>query len=135
MAIIKWRDSYNTGVEQMDQEHRQLVELIEVMHTAIRDGAEKEKVEEALGTITQYTIDHFANEEKLMSTHDYPDAALHISEHEKLKEDAGKFKQQLEESFPDGTQEFYRFLREWLINHILDDDKKFAEFLITQKED
>jgi len=32
------------------------------------------------------------------------------------------FKERLFNSYPDGKQSLYRFLREWLINHILDSD-------------
>ena len=36
MTVIKWRDSYNTGVEQFDLEHHKILELIEVLYEAVR---------------------------------------------------------------------------------------------------
>ena len=45
MAIIKWRDSYNTGIEAVDLEHRKLVELIEVIYTNVRDKEPKDVVD------------------------------------------------------------------------------------------
>lgn len=130
MAIIKWRDSYNTGVGKIDKEHQKLVELIEMMHEAIRDGATLQVVGKALSEITDYTEFHFANEKSLMEEYNYPEKQNHIDEHEKLKEEAAAFSERLAKNFPDGIQEFYKFLREWLVNHILDVDKKLANYLL-----
>lgn len=129
MAIIKWRESYNTGVKKIDKQHQQLVALIEMMHIAIRDGATLEKVGEALVKISDYTTEHFATEENFMEEYAYPDAEIHINEHNKLKAEAERFSTKLAENFPDGLPEFYKFLREWLITHILEEDKKLGEFL------
>ena len=45
MAVIKWRDGYNTGVAQFDMEHHKIVELIDSMYAAIRDKSGKEITE------------------------------------------------------------------------------------------
>ena len=44
MSVIKWRESYNTGIEQFDMEHHKIVELIDAMFAAIRDKSSKEVV-------------------------------------------------------------------------------------------
>ena len=130
MAVIKWRDSYNTGVGIMDKEHKQLVDLIETMHEAIRDGATIETVGKVLTEMAEYTDVHFRTEEKLMEEYNYPDIDSHKKEHKKLIKEAESFSKKLAEHYPDGLQEFYKFLREWLVNHILDVDKKLGEFLL-----
>lgn len=132
MAIMKWRDVYNTGVSSMDAEHHKLVELIEIMYTATRQGATLEKVMEALAELITYTTDHFASEERLMDEYGYPGKEEHVAEHEQLKKDASEFSAQLRANFPEGNQKFYQFLREWLINHILDVDKKLGDFILEK---
>ncbi len=129
MAVIKWRDSYNTGVEAVDLEHRKLVELIEAMHTSVRDKEPKETVEQVINELVEYTQDHFKNEEALMQNEQYPELDEHKIEHRTLIEEVAVFKERLLNNFPDGRQDFYRFLREWLINHILDSDKKFGVYV------
>ena len=132
MAVIRWRDSYDTGVEAVDLEHRKLVELIEAMHTSIRDDEPKETVEQVINEIVAYTQDHFKNEEALMQNEQYPAIDEHKIEHQTLIEEVGVFKDSLLNNFPDGRQDFYRFLREWLINHILDSDKKFGAYVSSK---
>lgn len=134
MAVIKWRDSFNTGVSQFDREHHKLIELIEMMHIAVRDKSGKEVAEKACNELVAYTVSHFDNEEQAMAAVGYPELEAHHTEHSLLKQEALNFQTRIAANFPDGATEFYRFLREWLVNHILDCDKKYGPFL-QEKQD
>ncbi len=129
MSVIKWRDSYNTGVAQFDQEHHKLVALIDVMYGVVRDKKGKEVVEKACADLVAYTLSHFRHEEEAMAAADYPELASHQEEHRRLKEQAQRFQQQISSSFPDGTTELYHFLRNWLVDHIQNSDKKYGPYL------
>jgi hemerythrin len=134
MSLIKWRDAYNTGIDQFDREHHKIVQLIDTMFMAIRDNASKEVTEKACADILSYTEYHFANEEKAMSEANYPGLEEQLLEHAGLKQKAMEFQEIVKESFPEGRNEFYRFIREWLINHIQGVDKKYGPFLKNLKE-
>jgi len=129
MTVIKWRDSYNTGVGQFDREHHKLIELIEMMHSAVRDKSGKEVAENACNELVAYAVSHFDNEEKAMAAVGYPELEAHRAEHSLLQQEAQNFQTRIATNFPDGVTELYRFLREWLANHILDCDKKYGPFL------
>ncbi len=129
MTIIKWRDTYSTGVERFDLEHHKLVELIDVMYGAIRDKSAKEVAEKACTELVAYTIYHFENEEQAMAAVDYPDLEAHKAEHARLKHEAQSFNVRINSSFPEGATELYHFLRDWLVTHIQDCDKKYGPFL------
>lgn len=134
MTVIKWRDAYNTGVEQFDQEHHKIVELIDIMFVAIRDKSEKEIILTACNDVLSYTDTHFANEEEAMRAIEYPELEEHIAEHARLKDEATKFYTILSNNFPEGRNQFYRFLRDWLIEHILECDKKYGSYLSKATE-
>ncbi len=129
MTVIRWREGYNTGVAQFDREHHKIVELIDVMFAAIRDQSGKEVAEKACNEILAYTEHHFDNEEQAMQAVNYPDLAEHVAEHARLKTEALRFQGMISTNFPDGTNEFYRFLRDWLVKHIQDCDKKYGPYL------
>ncbi len=61
MSFIRWRDSYNTGIVQFDLEHHKIVELIDVMYSAVRDKSGKEVAEKACTELVAYTVYHFDN--------------------------------------------------------------------------
>lgn len=134
MAVIKWLDGYNTGVAQFDMEHHKIVELIDTMFAAIRDKSGKETTEKACNEVISYTGYHFDNEEQAMQAVNYPDLAEHIAEHSRLKAEALRFQEMINSNFPEGTTEFYRFLRDWLVKHIHDCDKKYGPYLKDRVE-
>ncbi len=129
MAVIKWREGYNTGVAQFDNDHHKIVELIDLMYMAIRDKSGKEVIEKACNDVLAYTGYHFDNEEKAMQAVAYAEMAEHVAEHSRLKAEALRFQEIISSNFPEGTNEFYRFLRDWLLNHIQDCDKKYGPYL------
>lgn len=131
MAVIKWRDSYDTGIKAVDEEHRKLVDQIEAMYKCIRDKEPQETVERVLTEIVEYTQTHFSNEESLMEEKEYPGVEEHRAQHLSLIAEVGEYKERLLQNFPDGRQELYRFLREWLINHIMESDKAFGDFVTS----
>ncbi len=134
MSLFKWRDSYDTGVPQFDQEHHKIVELINTMFKAVRDKSGKEIAEKACAEVVSYTVYHFTNEEQAMQAVNYPGLDEHIAEHARLKAEAEKFQTIITNNFPEGVTEFYRFLREWLVDHIQDCDKKYGPYLTTAPE-
>jgi len=133
MSVIKWRDAYNTGIAQFDKEHHKLVELVDTMYGAIRNGHGKEVAEKACTELVAYTIYHFDNEELAMAEVDYPELTEHKAEHEQLKKEAQGFQSRISTGFPDGATELYHFLRDWLINHIQESDKKYGLYMQSRK--
>lgn len=129
MAIIKWRDSYNTGVEQFDDEHQKIVELINTMFEVVRDKSDKEITEKVCREMLTYTEYHFSNEEQAMESVSYPHLEEHVAEHNRLKEKVQEFQLITDDDFSKNASELYRFLREWLLDHIMVVDKKYSTFL------
>lgn len=131
MSVIKWRDSYNTGVDRFDMEHHKIVFLIDRMFYAIRDKNGKEVTQKACTDVLSYTEYHFANEEQAMKEANYQGLEEQLTEHARLKAEAIRLQTIIANEFPEGVNEFYRFLREWLIDHIQVCDKKYAPYLKT----
>lgn len=128
MSVIKWRDSYNIGVKQFDQEHHRIVELINLMFEAVRDKSGKEVVEKVCQDVLSYTEYHFANEEQALREINYPDLEEQVTEHSRLRTEAKRLQGIIKDRFPEGSVELYHFLRDWLIQHILERDKKYGPY-------
>lgn len=102
MTVIKWRDAYNTGVDQFDEEHHKLVELINTMYGAVRDGLGKEVVVKACEELVAYTGYHFSNEEQALAAINYPGLAEHKVEHDSLKAKTLDFQTRINAGLSDG---------------------------------
>lgn len=87
MALIEWKDRYSVGIDAVDHEHRELIELINALHDSLLAGAGEPDVSAFLGEIFRAISAHFALEERFMREHRYDQAAEHKQAHEELLEE------------------------------------------------
>jgi len=133
MPLIKWRESYSVGVEKFDDEHKVLVELINDVFEMVRDKKSMDTLKDAVAKLIEYTRIHFADEEEAMEEAAYPHLEEHRDIHANLLEQVLEFQEEIHSGRDELRTDFYKFLREWLMNHILDEDMKYSTYLI-QKE-
>jgi hemerythrin-like metal-binding protein len=133
MAFINWSDKLSVGVAEMDAEHQKLVALINELHTAMNTGNGGPAALEILGRVIQYTLTHFANEERLMTRCQYPKFAEHKALHTQLTQQA----KQLQADVASGKRlaciQVLTFLRTWLQTHIQQEDRKYGQHIQSRK--
>lgn len=129
MAVIEWKDIYETGIVALDQEHRGLVEEINRLYEAVRDKRGEDVLEDILNMLTTYTVDHFQHEERLMAEYGFPGLEEHRKVHGELIEKVAAMKARAQEETEDLARELLKFLRVWVLEHIVDVDKRYGTFL------
>ena len=77
MALLTWQEKYSVGIKEIDNQHKQLIDMINELNDAMLAKRGKEVLMSVLNKLAAYCVTHFTNEEKMMSTHDYPDFAEH----------------------------------------------------------
>ncbi|WP_321366359.1 bacteriohemerythrin [uncultured Desulfuromusa sp.] len=129
MAIITWKKIYETGIVALDNEHQGLISQINKLYEAIRDKHEEEGLEATLTMLESYTVNHFQHEEKLMAEYHYPGLADHQKSHQELIDAVQDLKQRASSGKDELARELLKLLRVWVLEHILDVDKKYGAFL------
>ncbi len=129
--LISWEDNLSVGIEEIDEQHKVLVNLLNELHRGICEKQGTEATMEVLDRLVEYTRVHFALEECLMRILSYPDYEPHKEHHELLLEQVnelvGKVKSGQHVSF-----ELLNFLKNWLAKHIMEEDKEYAPFLLAR---
>ena len=126
--FIEWSKSLSVNVGSIDREHQRLVDLVNQLYTAMREGRGNTAIGSVLDELITYTASHFANEEKLMREAGYPAYDEHKAAHEALVAQVLETKKK----FAQGTalsQEVMSFLKNWLVNHIQGMDKRYGPHL------
>ncbi len=134
MPLIKWRDSYSVGVDKFDQEHMLLVELINEMFIIVRDRGDVATLGDAVAKLIDYTKVHFTDEEEAMEQVNYPLLEEHKKIHADLLEQVLRFQVRMDKEGEEMRTDLYKFLRDWLINHILDEDMKYSGYFQDEAE-
>jgi len=129
MSLIKWDDSYSVHIKKIDEQHQILVRLVNELHDAMAKGAARNVLNEVLNSLVSYTVIHFKLEEELFEQYKYADAEKHSAEHAKLTKQVKDFQEKFQQGKSSITYELMNFLSDWLINHILGSDKKYATYL------
>ena len=128
MPFMEWSKDLELGLEEIDRQHRWLVEATNALHDEMRKGApEKERLDLLINGLLIYARNHFATEERLFERYGYPQTEAHQKEHVNFTVAAKEWKQRHDAGEALG-KEVLGFLRHWLLYHILRSDKAYAPF-------
>jgi hemerythrin len=129
MAIIKWKQVYETGIVTLDKEHQGLVQQINALFEAVRDKRGSEVYSNVVAMLDTYVLEHFAHEERLMQEYQFSGLAEHQQEHQALVAAVQKLKTDHAVMDESAARELLNFLRTWLLDHIVKVDKKYGSFI------
>jgi hemerythrin len=126
MAIFEWSDRFSVRVREIDEQHEQLVAMINRLHDAMVANKGRELQQEIVRDMVAYTDFHFATEEKYMRSFGYAGYFEHKTEHEQFSAEAAELKARVDRGGLVLSLEVMTVLKEWLQNHILGTDMKYA---------
>jgi hemerythrin-like metal-binding protein len=129
MDIIKWRESYTTGITSLDRQHQKLIGLINKLYKVIIKEDSSDSVEEVLSKLIEYAEKHLREEEAILETNGYPDFANHIVLHQSYLEEVKTLMAKVKKDKEAAVRDTYSFLRKWWLGHIVAEDQKYGEFL------
>lgn len=130
MSLIEWRKEFETGIADVDHEHRELVDLINELHETLRVDADRDTISNFLGEVFARISAHFALEETVMRKHRYDEYEAHKAEHEKLLDEIRDIMDAHEESdSADYQSTLSTTIREWFVNHFKNKDARLHRLL------
>jgi hemerythrin len=84
MGLLHWEKRYSVGIEAVDHEHRELVDLINRLYEEARVRGSKVAVLGFFGDLFKAISAHFALEERVMRERGYDQLTQHKNDHERL---------------------------------------------------
>lgn len=136
MPYIIWCEMFNLDVPLIDSQHKELINIVNEFHNIIKTNLDTSAIFKVLNSLIRYADKHFKEEEKLMEISNYPNDKLqeHKKIHEDLVKDIFNLHDKLNQSKEFPLLEIEMFLNDWLIKHILIDDKKLKPYLTQFKD-
>jgi hemerythrin len=124
---MQWKDEYSIGIEEIDKQHRVLLDCFTLIEDSIALNESWTNVHFAVVELREFARIHFAVEETLMRMFNFPDAEPHAKAHQ------GFFArlQEIEQKSlrVNASEEMATFLRDWLVKHICTADRGYAEHI------
>jgi len=116
---------FSLDVAAMDREHQVLIGHMNTLHRLYVSNAPSPEQGKAFKTLADYTVKHFADEERYMEGIGYPGLRIHKGVHQNLLERVGHFGKAFAATGRFGDDLFV-FLRMWLSAHICGVDMKYS---------
>jgi methyl-accepting chemotaxis protein len=126
-----WDESFATGNETIDSQHKMLFDAINKLIAAMRDKEAGTELKSAIDFLSDYTIKHFFEEEQIQKQAEYPDHPNHHKLHEDFKLVVKELSHKLilngaSESLIADVQ---KKIGNWLVAHIKGQDIKLGMYL------
>ncbi len=130
--LMEWSAALATEHHLIDEQHQQMITLLNDLHSTLTQTGQSDELPRQLEALCDFTMEHFATEERLMAHLNYPHLERHRIQHDRLAAQA----QELNHRCQCGQQllcsDVTEQLREWMLDHFLGEDRELGLFLQRQ---
>jgi len=125
--MIEWNEKYSLSIPRIDEDHKNLLGIINKAILSKEHNDNLEELREVLNEMAKYAQTHFATEELYMIKFDYPEYQYHKKEHLDFTTKINAYENGLINADYHIADEILDYLKKWLVNHILETDKKYVD--------
>lgn len=129
MALLRWKDQYSVGIEAVDHEHRELIDLINQLHDEVMRKSQKMTVDAFLGDVFKAISAHFALEERFMRERQYDQLRQHKADHEKLLDEIREIMDEFDSDLHLDESDLGTRLEVWFTRHFETHDARLHKAL------
>lgn len=128
--LLNWTNVMSVGIAACDEDHEKIIDMINQLYDGIQAGHSKEVLGDVLDKLIAYASEDFKREEEFFEQTGYPDADAHRIKHQEFT----KYIFEIQKQFKAGTSDTLSddvmgFLLNWVVQHIITEDKKFMPHL------
>jgi len=123
-----WNQRYETGNTQVDDEHKEIFMLVQKVIDSTEDNADV-RIESTIDFLANYAVNHFKNEEGLMTESNYPAMPVHKKQHDDFVVEVLALRERVknEEDNSKNNADVTKVIVNWLTDHVLGSDKVMAD--------
>jgi hemerythrin-like metal-binding protein len=130
MKFVQWTDEkHSVKIQKIDEQHQMLIKIINEVFEAKTDGLGKMAISGILKRMADYAQIHFKDEEALLAEHGYSELEGHRSAHQYFITKVADFNRDFNLDQDSLTEDMLFFLKDWLLTHIMETDKRYSSFL------
>ena len=135
--IFPWDDNFNTGLPKVDEQHRKLVQMLNLLASHIAFDAKTGLLSQLFSELADYAVYHFDTEEAIWREYLADDSAEeeHRAIHRSFVQEVSRLRASQEsKAIAEVADETLGFLARWLASHILESDRYLAYVVLARKE-
>jgi diguanylate cyclase (GGDEF)-like protein/hemerythrin-like metal-binding protein len=122
--------SHLFGIPEIDQDHLELVSILNKLNAAVSGNEPTEVTIRLLDKLSEQIRSNFQYEDLLMIQYGYSDTNAHKNEHQRLIDELDYLKNKFNQN---GEMVVLFALKEWLLKHIANYDRLLCDFILKQR--
>jgi hemerythrin-like metal-binding protein len=123
---LDWTADFELGIQEMDEQHKQLIDLVNTMHASLKQGKNKKEVKDNIRSFVDFASYHFGNEEQYFEQFAYDNAKEHTQEHKAFVKEILQFQSDYSANKIKFLDDLMPYIKKWLHKHFSITDKKYA---------
>lgn len=125
--ILEWKDEYSVKVKEIDDQHKELFRIINILITEVTTLKDEKKMKSIISDLVKYKMAHFATEEKYFKEFNYDGAEDHIQKHKAFSKGLEQITQDYKDDTIGLSFAIIDYLEDWLITHLMGTDHKYIQ--------
>jgi hemerythrin len=126
MGLFKWYKKYSVNNNELDEHHKTLFDIFNRLYDNCLLHDKAHCIDPIIEELKSYSNYHFTAEEHHMGNIGYKEIDNHIAEHGDFTQRTLQLQQVADKDEPEATKELVAFLGNWLLHHVIEEDKKYA---------
>lgn len=131
---LQWDETFVLGIDEIDREHRTIVEQFNLFSEAVHEGNAREKLAEMAEFLSKYAQSHFVTEERYMQQYAYPKIDEQRREHAEFTKDAQDLLMQVQDG--GASRELALAITgkmvRWVIQHVRNHDREMVTYVLSK---
>ncbi|MFT3849527.1 MAG: bacteriohemerythrin [Propionivibrio sp.] len=133
MTLLSWSNQYAIGDDVIDTEHEELFNLVNRFHSEWLEARDRQSIGRVFNQLVAYAEMHFRHEETIMAEHEFPQLEKHKQQHEAMVDTIFRLHRDYMEENLSLEVNTMKFIKSWLVEHVLESDYRFRDFLARKK--
>jgi hemerythrin-like metal-binding protein len=132
-TFFPWKAEYSVGIPEIDEQHKAITAMLNTLYEAFMKNEHDVRIGGIVEGLASYARYHFGTEERYFTIYGYADRIEHMKEHAEFIAKVEEFKNDFNAQKRALTFKVINFLRDWLIQHILVEDRKYISCLAERR--
>ena len=127
MELFKWHKTYSVKNDELDEHHKTLCNILNKLYENCMGKALPNSLYSIVDELVSYSNYHFSAEEQHMRDIGYKDIDKQMIEHREFTQIALQLKNDVNKNDLEHTKELIVFLGNWILHHVMEEDKKYSD--------
>lgn len=133
MTLFSWKPEYSVNEAELDEHHQKLFSVLNTVYENVMNSEELDFILPKIDELSTCTKSHFSAEERYMLENGFPGIADHIAKHREFTHKLDTLRTRYHNNNLEVSKELIVVLGEWLLCHVLKEDRNYSEFIGFRK--